>query len=147
MGGELDPIRTTDHLADTYRRYLKTVFPLRDQSLSRQYAEEIDRVDAVVKGPLLEAQPPFLRGRSLATLVSDGVIDGGFMRIASEQLPLDRPLYRHQERALERVVRDHRNVVVATGTGSGKTESFLLPIIDHLLRERAAGTLMEPGVR
>ena len=35
------------------------------------------------------------------------------------------------------------NLVVTTGTGSGKTESFLLPIINHLLREQEAGTLYE----
>ena len=38
------------------------------------------------------------------------------------------------------------NLVVTTGTGSGKTESFLLPIINHLLREQEAGTL-SAGVR
>ena len=34
-----------------------------------------------------------------------------------------------------------------TGTGSGKTEAFLLPILDRLFREQAAGTLVQPGVR
>jgi ATP-dependent helicase YprA (DUF1998 family) len=36
--------------------------------------------------------------------------------------------------------------VVATATGSGKTESFMLPILDSLMRENEAGTL-GPGVR
>ncbi|MGT2548893.1 DEAD/DEAH box helicase, partial [Streptococcus milleri] len=54
-------------------------------------------------------------------------------------------LYAHQDAAL-RKVRAGRNVVVATGTGSGKTESFLLPILDDLVRESEAGTL-GPGVR
>src|SRR5690606_1914675 len=39
-----------------------------------------------------------------------------------------------------------RNLVVSTGTGSGKTESFLLPIINSLIEESARGTLT-PGVR
>src|SRR5690606_38479326 len=63
-----------------------------------------------------------------------------------DALPADRPLYAHQEEAL-RATRSGRNLVVATGTGSGKTECYLLPVLDHLLRERDAGTLDLPGVR
>ena len=51
----------------------------------------------------------------------------------------------HQERAIRKVAAG-RNIVVATGTGSGKTESFLMPILDSLVREQEQGTL-GPGVR
>ncbi|MCC6386617.1 MAG: DEAD/DEAH box helicase [Dehalococcoidia bacterium] len=61
-------------------------------------------------------------------------------------LPIDRPLYMHQSKAAEHIVGRGRNLVVATGTGSGKTEAFLIPVIDALLREQDAGTL-GPGVR
>jgi len=58
-----------------------------------------------------------------------------------EALPLDRELYFHQEKALRKTIGENRNIVIATGTGSGKTEGFLFPIIDHLLKERASGSL------
>ena len=67
--------------------------------------------------------------------------------MCSDTLPLRRPLYLHQEQGIVKTVRDGRNVVIATGTGSGKTETFLLPILDHLLREQETGTLDQPGVR
>lgn len=57
-----------------------------------------------------------------------------------ERLPADRTLYRHQEQAIRRLcedIDDHkrdRNTVVASGTGSGKTECFLIPAIDWILR-------------
>jgi len=58
---------------------------------------------------------------------------------------LERPVYLHQETAIRQIAAG-RNAVVATGTGSGKTESFLIPILDHLQRE--AGTdRLTPGVR
>ena len=57
----------------------------------------------------------------------------------------DRPLYRHQEESI-RCVWNDRNVIVATGTGSGKTEAFLLPILLHLYREFQA-SMLGPGVR
>jgi ATP-dependent helicase YprA (DUF1998 family) len=57
-----------------------------------------------------------------------------------ERLPGDRLLYRHQEEAIVRLCREAdnfskvRNTVVASGTGSGKTECFLIPAFDWILR-------------
>lgn len=48
---------------------------------------------------------------------------------------------------MEKAVRHRRNLVIATGTGSGKTECFLFPILDRLFREAEQGTLAQPGVR
>ncbi|MGH9791857.1 MAG: DEAD/DEAH box helicase, partial [Candidatus Acidiferrales bacterium] len=57
-----------------------------------------------------------------------------------------RPLYTHQADAIEAVVTKAQHVVVATGTGSGKTESFLVPILYGLLTE-PPDTRTTPGVR
>ena len=74
-----------------------------------------------------------------------GVLNPAFQRLASDALPMDRPLYLHQEQAIRKITAG-RNVIVASGTGSGKTESFLVPILDALSAEQARGTL-GPGVR
>ena len=60
---------------------------------------------------------------------------------------IDRRLYVHQERAIRATHIDALNVVVATGTASGKTESFLYPILFELYRQHLAGELEQPGVR
>ncbi len=59
---------------------------------------------------------------------------------------MDRPLYLHQEEALRKTIVEGKNIVVATGTGSGKTEIFILTILNELFRQKEAGTL-NPGVR
>lgn len=127
-----------------YRRYLETTFRFRDADL-RQSFEEALRSERLSKGPYLEATPVFARGqtpRSLFREVLGFAPDEGFLRALQE----DRPLYKHQEGAV-RAVHEQRNVIVATGTGSGKTEAFLYPILLHLYAEyRAQGTL-GPGVR
>ncbi|MCL4434827.1 MAG: DEAD/DEAH box helicase [Actinobacteria bacterium] len=79
-------------------------------------------------------------------MVAEGLLDDDFLSLPREAFPIGRPLYRHQESAIRKLL-DGRNVIVATGTGSGKTECFLFPILQHLMKERAAGTLGEPGVR
>ena len=55
-------------------------------------------------------------------------------------IPLSFPPYRHQEKAYERLQPGSpQNTLVATGTGSGKTESFLLPVLEHCRQQLAIG--------
>ena len=62
-----------------------------------------------------------------------------FRSFRTDALPLERPLYQHQERAIRKAILHSRNIVVATGTGSGKTEAFLVPILNHLFVEEDGG--------
>ncbi|MDN5749758.1 MAG: DEAD/DEAH box helicase, partial [Pseudonocardia sp.] len=141
----LDPLDASRTIVAGYRRYLRSLLPLRDSRLATALDHAIDTSALLTKGPLLESTPAYAPGASITQLVAQGALDPGFLRLTGPDLPADRPLHTHQEQAV-RKVEAGRNIVVATGTGSGKTESFLLPILAHLARERAAGTL-GPGVR
>ena len=141
----MDAIATSTALSATYRRYLRSLLPVRDRGLAVALADRIAASPLLTKGPLLEATPPYQTGASLRDLIGEGVLDPAFARLGGVALPLDRPLYCHQEQALRKAVAG-RNLVVATGTGSGKTESFLLPVLSALTAEHQAGTL-GPGVR
>lgn len=150
---KLHPIDTTRHLTTAYQRYLRTIYPFRDPALRRQFREALAQPTRLVAGPFLEAAPPFAAGLTLGDLVAEGLLHPRFGDLCAATagprgtaLPLDRPLYRHQEAAIRHVAGHGRNLIVATGTGSGKTESFLVPILDALLRQEAEGTL-GPGVR
>jgi ATP-dependent helicase YprA (DUF1998 family) len=79
-------------------------------------------------------------------LIEVGVLSREFHRLFTNTLPADRQLYLHQEKAVRKLVADKRNIVVTTGTGSGKTETFLIPILDSLFKEVEKGKL-GPGVR
>lgn len=80
----------------------------------------IGTTGGILKGPYVSVRLPFALGRD---------------REFFPEVPLGYPAYRHQERAFARLSGDAaRSTLVATGTGSGKTESFLLPILEHCLR-------------
>jgi len=147
MTGQLHPLQTTALIRDSYLRYLKTIYPFQERDLRDQFWRALETPDLLVKGPLLEASPPFKSGRSIRELIEAGVLHPRFRALCSDALPLERPLYLHQEQGVDKAVRGGRNVIIATGTGSGKTEAFLIPVLDHLLREGEAGTLDQPGVR
>ena len=119
----LDPIKTTKSITDRYRAYLSTSFRLKHPYLQTQFMKEL-QPEKFVKGPILESTPPFETGKSLEELVVEGLLSDQFKNLKSEDLPLNRPLYRHQESAIRQVVGANRNIVVATGTGSGKTEAL-----------------------
>lgn len=142
----LDPIRATQAITENYLNYLSTTFHINDPDLQRQFEDQLHVPDKFIKGPILEATPPFKPGASLADLISIGLLSASFRRLDSKKFPLERPLYLHQQEAIEKAVNDHRNLVIASGTGSGKTEAFLIPILEKLFREGERGVL-EPGVR
>lgn len=143
----INPIKATDSIRATYSRYLRTTYGFSDSTLRSEFEQAVATEDLLVKGPFVEASPPFQPGSSIGDLVQEGVLNTAFHILCGPDLPIDRKLHLHQEQAVRKVVAGGRNVVVATGTGSGKTETFLLSIFDHLLREREAGTLSRPGVR
>lgn len=148
---ELDPLVASEQIREDYLRYVQTAFPMKDPLLRDAFRHLIRRPGFLVKGPYLEGTPPLRPARSIRQLIADGILCKTLARIDGPGFPdpgypVDRPLYAHQERAVRKIVAG-RNVVVATGTGSGKTEAFLIPIIDSLLREGESGTLRAPGVR
>lgn len=143
----LHPVDTTRRIRDAYIRYLKTIKPFQDARLREEFSRALAAEDMLVKGPYIELTPPFKSGRPLQELLNEGLLSGRFRDLCHEKgFRLDRPLYLHQEEAI-RKVRQGRNIVVTTGTGSGKTEAFLIPILDALVREEQAGSLGRAGVR
>lgn len=142
----IDPIATSQRIEADYRAYLTTTFGFAEPSLRHDLEIRLAEPGRVRRGPILQATPPYRPGATIGDLVRDGVLHPALADRHDDALPADRPLYVHQERAL-RSSGHGRNLVVATGTGSGKTECYLLPVLDHLLRERDAGTLASPGVR
>jgi ATP-dependent helicase YprA (DUF1998 family) len=146
MTDRFDPLATSQLIIEGYRRYLRSLLPVRDPKIATALDYQITNSGLLTKGPLLEATPPYEHGATLDTLIREGVLSPAMKKLGSENLPLTRPLYVHQELAIRKVAAG-RNVVVATGTGSGKTESFLFPILNELSAEYERNGHLKPGVR
>lgn len=128
----MDTLAISDLVEERYRLYLKTTFYFKDPDLRKSFESALDS-GHLSNGPFLEATPIFKRGvtpKKLFPSLSSLDIDSYFL----ECLNKDRALYLHQEKAIVKVSKAD-NVVVATGTGSGKTEAFLYPILFHLYNE------------
>src|SRR5262249_55806959 len=113
-------------------------------------AGEIERLlsqpDLLLKGPFVEALPDYHKRGSLQALATGDMplLHRDFNKLSENEFT--RPLHKHQDEALQAILGERQNVIVATGTGSGKTECFLYPILDALLKEEPEQRL-RPGVR
>jgi len=140
----MDPVNLAEQVEQRYKRYLETTFYFKDRDLRKSFQEALGS-SHLSKGPYLEATPVFKRGKGtrklFGELLTDQPDDGFLKAVLGNRL-----LYLHQEDAIRKVFSELRNVVVATGTASGKTETFLYPVLLHLYREFQTGQL-GPGVR
>jgi len=136
----MNPIQLSREIERRYRQYLSTTFYFRDPELRASFEEAL-RSGRLTKGPFLEATPVFKRGQLTRDVIHLLGLqpDEGFLQALHPRL------FWHQEAAITRILSGH-NVIVATGTGSGKTEIFLYPILLHLYEEFQKGSLC-PGVR
>lgn len=127
-----NPIQTARTIENLYREYIATTIHFADADLQFQLESILNKRRYLAKGPYLEAAPPYRRASSVRDLVNEGLLCEGMLELGG--FDPDRPLYVHQERAVKKALQG-RNYAVVTGTGSGKTESFLLPIINDILTE------------
>ena len=141
--GEIDAIRFSKELSETYLRYLFTSHLISDREpeLQQAFEEAMRNESSLVKGPLISCTPCYNTSFSLKELVEgrNGIhLHNDMLRLSKSQLDPHRPLYSHQVEAIKRLG-EGRNLVVATGTGSGKTECFLLPILEAVLADPTPG--------
>jgi len=138
-----DPINISKRVEEDYERYLYSSFPLRDKAFFEKLKNELKSKHPYTKDKLfLEFNHKYKSGAYLKDIQDSHPL----LQKAFGDLGVKYPLYKHQEEALKKVS-DGKNILISTGTGSGKTESFLLPIVNHLLKEVDSGDIKNRGVR
>ncbi|WP_026255106.1 DEAD/DEAH box helicase [Terrisporobacter glycolicus] len=145
---ELNPIKASDNIVEKYLGYIETTFYINDKEYMKQFRKYIENANYFAKGPYLDFSDSFEFGQSIKDLIDKGILSREFIKLyqgEKKEKILNRNLYKHQELSI-RKIRDGKNLVVTTGTGSGKTESFLLPIINYLMEQKESGDLSD-GVR
>ena len=126
-----------DHrLIDAYARFSRSFSTIRSDDLK----SEVDRqYDAGRFWPdaMLSLNPRFLQGPTVDDLVASGDLDeatGRIFRFGSEPLRF----HRHQAQSIAKA-QAGQSYVVTTGTGSGKSLCFFVPVVDAIVRARKAG--------
>lgn len=130
----LNPVAYTEKVISNFLRYQLTAYPFADPGLHEQMRRllslEETRRTPLMKGPYVSLSRPFVEGASVEQLVSEGILHEHMRNLIPHP-----HLYGHQEHAVRSIV-DGKPTIVSTGTGSGKTECFLYPIISKCLQLR-----------
>ena len=150
-----NPAKASQAIKNEFIDYISTTFSIADKEYDHAFAEKLHDYGVISKGPLIEINDIFKAGNTLKYLCDKNILSRLFFfleknkpkdALHKHKLPLSRPLYQHQEEAINIITTKQLNAVITTGTGSGKTECFLIPILNELLRE-AEGETLSPGVR
>ena len=135
----LNPIAYTENVVRSFLRYQLTAYRFADEGLYAQMRKLLSldetRRSPLLKGPYVSLSRPFREGAAIDALVAQGLIHPHLRDRIPEEIS---HLYSHQERAI-RAIADGRTTLVSTGTGSGKTECFLYPVVSQCLDLRDAG--------
>ena len=129
----LNPIAYIEKVAKSFLRYQLTAYPFSDPNLLEQMRGLLSldhtRASPLLRGPYVSLSRPFRAGAPVQQLVQAGLIHPHLATRIPEEIT---HFYSHQERAI-RAIDNGRTTLVSTGTGSGKTECFLYPIVSQAL--------------
>lgn len=130
----LNPVQFGSQVVDQFGRYLLTNFPIADKDLNDQFKKLVVHKPRgegyFAKGPYVHLNQPFEEGKNINLLIEELNLHKGI----KAGFPWEK-LHKHQEEAI-RTIKHDIHTIITTGTGSGKTEAFLLPIMDYCLKKR-----------
>jgi ATP-dependent helicase YprA (DUF1998 family) len=134
---------TIRQLHDSLRDYIEATYHISSPPLIEQRKELLDRPGVIHQIPYIESTPRYQSGEKFAAI--HGIPKAALAAYTALSKPegelpalLYDPPYKHQSDAIKHNLIGGKNLLVMTGTGSGKTESFLLPILGKLAREAEA---------
>ena len=143
----MNPFTTLDHVHSAYRRYVHTFQQFRNPVIKEWVRERVQEGTLLWRDPYIELGRRFKPGASFDSLVEEGALHPdtpkAFTVEAGNRAANPIKPYKHQSDAVRAITSGH-NTIVATGTGSGKSFTFGIPIVSECLRLRDKGV---PGIK
>ncbi|HAW57880.1 MAG TPA: hypothetical protein DCX03_02510 [Bacteroidales bacterium] len=120
----------------SYEKYLHTGIPISEINVAEE-RKKLFEGSSLCQEPILELLPVYKPEKSINEAVTEFAIDSQFADfiINSGLFNEKIKLYKHQLESLKSVI-DGKHLLVATGTGSGKTECFMLPLFYYLFENK-----------
>ncbi len=127
-------------LREALIEYIEATYHIGDPALLKQRRTLLEEIGVVHQSPFLESTPRYQTGEKFGDIKRLSPAARALFETLSQptakgkQLLYDPP-YTHQSKAIRETLVEGKNLLIMTGTGSGKTESFLMPILGMLAKE------------
>ncbi len=133
----MDVFELRERLVGDYGSYVGSFIRIKDARIEEEVKRSLDE-GLLWPDPLIQLNPSFEAGETVEKLVREGILHGECARVFRAGKEDNDPgkelrLHRHQAEAIKTARAGH-NYVLTTGTGSGKSLSYIVPIVDHVLR-------------
>ncbi len=127
----------TKELHETLRAYLEALYHIRNTTLISERRCLLDQAGCISQRPYIESTAVYKYGTSYERLTIPDTVKEilSYLSTLDPGVGIYPSIYAHQSKALEAVLGKNQDIIVATGTGSGKTETFLIPILGSLILE------------
>jgi len=128
-----------DRLVTDYASYTRSFIKIADPLISARVDSELN-AGAFWPEPMLQLNPNYLPGGTIDELIADDTLHpecGKIFRIDKSDADYTGKqllLHMHQREAILKAKKDRRSYVLTSGTGSGKSLTYIVPIVDHILR-------------
>lgn len=133
--------QTVMQLHAALQEYIEAAYHISDPQMVKERAALLREAGVIHQRPYLESTPRYLSGPKYSDIAGlDSSVASLFTSLSKSDGAkpiLYNPPYLHQAEAIEGILVQNKSLMIMTGTGSGKTESFLLPILGKLAREAA----------
>lgn len=136
------------HVLTDYRNFVRSFFLIADDRARAFVNQTLEEEQHLWPEPLVQLSPNYAPGPTVEELASEGLVTPETARIFCRPDRTPYRLYRHQEEAIRKVLAGE-SIVVTSGTGSGKSLCYFLPIVESLIRrpdtgERVAALIVYP---
>ncbi|MCD4784876.1 MAG: DEAD/DEAH box helicase [Candidatus Eremiobacteraeota bacterium] len=121
-----------DQLIKDFSSYINSFIEIKDERIATKVENWLHN-GILWPEPLIHLNPFFEPGHSMDELVSNDTLHPECSRIFSIKKGTPLRLHKHQDDALM-AAKNGANYILTTGTGSGKSLAYIVPIVDHVLR-------------
>jgi len=132
---------TVAEIQSALRDYIEATYHVGHPMAIEQRRQLLETEGVLFREPFIESTPRYRTDRKFGDLELNTAVQALLKSLTHKSGGLDAllydPPYTHQAEALEWASRDGASLAITTGTGSGKTEAFLLPMIAKLATEAA----------